>query len=161
MAYTIKPSNPKDCKRISAALERAIGKDGRFLIQEPSVLPRRVELRGVRLLQAKPYCGNHAGPCVLGRPLRSYRYLEGEDWIAFNEIVNDVLDKLKVAALVWSTRVDLLDHIDMPRGMKRKLIIRHPMLGRRLHWDWEDKGDLHGRPHYAWNPGTEDQFKGL
>lgn len=55
----------------------------------------QVAIRGVRLRQIKDYCGSHAGPCLLtGRKHRHSRYLEGLDWVSFNDMVNDALDSI-------------------------------------------------------------------
>lgn len=56
-----------------------------------------VQLLTVRLRESKPYCGNHAGPCQIQgphKPHRKSKCLEGSDWVAFNDMVNDCLDKL-------------------------------------------------------------------
>lgn len=64
-----------------------------------------IKLSNIRLRVAKPYCGNHAGPCVVGRPgrHRRARYLEGADWVEFNDLINDTLDHLNVSARVWTS----------------------------------------------------------
>src|SRR4051812_42228821 len=55
----------------------------------------RVIVRDVRLREKKDYCGNHAGPCPLtGRKHTRLRYLEGLDWVSWNDMLNDALDSL-------------------------------------------------------------------
>jgi hypothetical protein len=39
---------------------------------------------------------------VTGRPHRHSRCLEGTDWVAFNDLLNDVLDRLGLDADAWS-----------------------------------------------------------
>lgn len=61
----------------------------------------------VRLRESKPYCGNHAGPCQINtlvgpQPHMRLRYLEGLDWVSFNDMLNDCLDALNIEAKVWS-----------------------------------------------------------
>ena len=70
----------------------------------------------VRLRQKKDYCGNHAGPCLV-REKRHFetRYLEGADWVAFNDMLNDVLDRLEAAADVAS------GHCTVRRGRRRRV----------------------------------------
>jgi hypothetical protein len=69
--------------------------------------PGVVRLDPVRLFEKKDYCGNHPGPCPVRfggeRPHRHFAYLEGADWVALNDLVNDVLDRLEVEARVAST----------------------------------------------------------
>jgi hypothetical protein len=56
---------------------------------------KRVNLETVRLRVGKDYCGNHPGPCkVSGRDHRVFKYLEGLDWVSFNDMVNDALDSI-------------------------------------------------------------------
>ena len=154
MAYTIKPEHFRKCDRIIERLDRAIRVDKRFMF-EPMNLGDRIEIRKVRLLKAKPYCGQHAGPCQTrfggNPPLRNSRYLEAEDWIAFHDVINDVLDKLKLRADVWS----------LPQDNKGKFWIRRVELGRRVRWDYADDGTRrkYGQEHNVFNTGTPDQFQ--
>jgi hypothetical protein len=47
-------------------------------------------------LTKKGYCGNHAGPCRnTGKKHRKMNYLEGLDWVFFNDMVNDALDSIQ------------------------------------------------------------------
>ncbi len=49
----------------------------------------------IRLQVKKGYCGNHAGACRLtGKKHSRAAYLEGLDWISFNDMVNDALDSI-------------------------------------------------------------------
>jgi len=64
-----------------------------------SMIRHRLVLKiwSVRLKEAKPYCGNHAYPCAIANPGRSGRErngscLEGADWVAWNDMLNDLLD---------------------------------------------------------------------
>jgi hypothetical protein len=54
-----------------------------------------VVISTVRLLTPKGYCGNHAGPCRLtGRKHYSRSFLEGLDWVSFDDMLNDALDSI-------------------------------------------------------------------
>lgn len=65
-----------------------------------------VVLHPVRLREAKHYCGHHAGPCRLGGGShKKARYLEGADWVAFNHMINDCLDRHNMIADVRSSVV--------------------------------------------------------
>lgn len=64
----------------------------------------KLNISKVRLMSSKQYCGNHPSACE--NPNQRHRkgtYLEGADWVEFNDLLNDVLDKLKVSANVAST----------------------------------------------------------
>lgn len=78
----------------------------------------RVAVRNVRLRQSKPYCGNHAGPCKINplfdSPHRKMKCLEGADWVAFNDMVNDVLDSMGVNAVRVASSVCIIR-----RGLER------------------------------------------
>lgn len=64
----------------------------------------RVKLRTIRLKIAKPYCGNHAFLCPFdGRRKRRATFLEGADWVDFNDQLNDLLDSLEIDAIVASS----------------------------------------------------------
>lgn len=79
--------------------------DSRFTLDSTYEGDTTIKLSNIRLRTPKPYCGNHAGPCVVGRPgrHRRARYLEGRDWVDFNDLINDVLDRLNVSARVWTS----------------------------------------------------------
>lgn len=65
-----------------------------------------ISLTGIRLRKKKDYCGSHAGPCRnqgFERPHKHMNYLEGLDWVSFNDMVNDLLDDLGVSANVESS----------------------------------------------------------
>lgn len=79
----------------------------RFRCDISTVLAKfyQIEFRQVRLLINKPYCGNHGGPCLGfgGHKKRKLAFLEGADWVAFNDMINDSLDTLEISALVKSS----------------------------------------------------------
>lgn len=68
----------------------------------------KITIHDVRLKEKKDYCGNHPFACPV-RPFetkhKKLKYLEGADWVGFNDMVNDVLDSLEVAANVQSSLV--------------------------------------------------------
>lgn len=63
---------------------------------------RTIKISNVRLRQSKPYCGNHPNACEIGGVDKKARFLEGADWVEFNDLLNDVLDKMGVDANVSS-----------------------------------------------------------
>jgi hypothetical protein len=165
MAYTIRPVGSwlvvpegyglTPIANLRDHLDAAVLKHGTFRC-DITITRTAIEIRMVRLLVAKPYCGQHAGPCQINpftgeRPRRKSRCLEANDWIEFHNLVNDVLDRLKVSADVWSKGAD-------SRG---RMFMRRVDLGRRRRWDYEDDGSRlrFGMTHNVWNLGTSDQFK--
>lgn len=81
---------------------------------------RSLRIVGVRLKRKKFYCGQHAGPCrnTIRRrhPLASY--LEGADFVGFNDMLNDLCDKYSIEADIWSTR-ESLGRLYLRRGRSR------------------------------------------
>ncbi len=66
-----------------------------------------VQVHEIRLRVAKPYCGNHAGPCKVPGRHRKAAYLEGADWVAFNDWLNDLLDGIDHDGRVFSSVCDV------------------------------------------------------
>lgn len=146
-------------------LQARIAKDGRFrCVLERADCPTKREDRrligsiyslpsilvhNVRLVKAKPYCGNHPGECpVSDKPKPVSHRLEWEDWVAFHQIVNRALNRFKSNANVWS----------LPYDVRGRMWIRKGRMAR-LKYDWTEEFDSYGRAIRYWNPGTEDQFR--
>ncbi len=70
-----------------------------------------------------------------------------DDWVEFNNVINDVLDKWEVDADVWST----------PQETRGKMWIRKGTR-RRIRYDWHERSTGWGQPLRIWNNGTDDQF---
>lgn len=152
MAYTISFKKEKVCPftpAVAAALVAFITKDGRFTCNfVPAGTDIKVEC--VRLAQAKPYCGQHPGVCEFpNRPRPRMKYLEWDDWVEFNTLVNAGLDALEVAGDMWSNPREAID-----KGAKMWL----RRAGKtRQRYDYETTY-MHGRPFQTWNHGSQDQF---
>lgn len=137
-----------------------------------------IRIENVRLRVAKPYCGAHPGPCqVNGRRHMKSRYLEGADWIGWNDMCNDVMDKLRVSAEFWSYNRESPGGGKYPMRIGTKRRIRYDeecsfSFGRMfVHWsaqvdaiDFEDhcgkkapRSEFpEGTPGLAdWRPGRE------
>lgn len=103
-----------------------------------------VSIHGIRLRELKPYCGNHPGPCPIGGKDKRYRYLEGLDWVEFNDTINDVLDELNIEAHVSSseceTRVGLKRrvHYRMERFVFNKVNESYGWAKKGYEIDYED-----------------------
>ncbi len=147
------------------ALKRAIERDGRFTatLNQVDHMPRgrkrsagyQFTIERVRLTTAKPYCGQHPGECLVNpffgpRKKANHKYLEWEDWIAFHEIVNDVLDRLQVEADAWTNPQE-------PISEGKNFYVRRDNK-RRRRWEWEERY-VGMRLLRVWNAGTPDQFE--
>lgn len=80
-------------------------RDSRFEIGSSTAHGSTIKLLRIRLRDAKQYCGNHAKACerAFEGKHKKTRYLEGADWVEFNDRLNDVLDRLELDADVHST----------------------------------------------------------
>lgn len=170
MAYTIAVVDQKTAERFIARLTSRLGKNNRFKVGRilspelealrPKALKRGgkprmlVRLQNILLGKSKPYCGQHPGPCpVDNRPKSKNTYLEWDDWVAFNNLVNGVLDKMKTEAEVWSNpRGEAALH-----GQSNKTLWIRKDGKRRVRWDWEEDW-IAGREIRRWDMGSESQF---
>ena len=156
--YTIQILKGGEAKRnrVIQYLNERIAKDGRFRATLKADYDKglpSIHIKPIRLMKAKPYCGQHPGECVVNPfmgPQKKPRatYLEWDDWIAFHELVNRALNRLKADANVWSN----------PQDIKGKMWIRKGMKAR-IHYDWTETRNRYGLPIREWNPGTDDQFE--
>jgi len=97
-----------------------------------------IKLRNIRLKEKKRYCGNHPNACDIEGG-RMGTYLEGLDWVDFNDTLNDVLDSLSVSAYVRSA-------VCIIRKGTRRRTVYGSFLVRHL---W--------RPVYQWNKDEDDE----
>ena len=94
---------PKDSAITAGALEyslECIMRAGRFTFEMRSK-GRAASFHNIRLIEKKPYCGNHPAACDVAGGRRGDR-LEGADWVDWNDRLNDALDVLGVSARVQS-----------------------------------------------------------
>lgn len=96
-----------DINALATLLRGAISLHGRFTADVEQTDTRTLKILNVRLREKKPYCGSHPGACQIPRKHASYRYLEGADWVEFNDLLNSVLDRDSIKARVESTVVVL------------------------------------------------------
>lgn len=102
---------------------------------------RGVHISCVRLKRAKPYCGQHPGPCLaFGRRHIKATYLEGLDWVGWNNLINDALDRHAIEADVWSYNRESLEHrYFVRRGRQRR--VSYPFEYRSNFAHWTQGGD--------------------
>ena len=79
--------------------------DTRFVLGTKKISNGRLKIEKIRLKESKPYCGNHPGSCAVNGDGAGKRlpYLEGLDWVEFNDRLNDILDDHNVEAFVRSS----------------------------------------------------------
>jgi hypothetical protein len=75
-----------------------------------------ISIHNVRLRTKKHYCGNHPLPCPV-RPGKKERhvkadFLEGADWVAFNDMLNDAMDLFETEADAGSSLVVIRQGFD-------------------------------------------------
>lgn len=88
---------------------RASFADTRFVIGRITSTRRSVSIHNVLLRESKAYCGNHPSSCELAHdgPHKKLKYLEGADWVEFDDRLNDMLDAENVSANVASSLVEI------------------------------------------------------
>lgn len=140
MAYAITLRTESEALRVVTALYSSLD-HSRFTVGSVETVrrPRKgieVRLFTIRLKTSKDYCGNHPGPCrVTGGRHAKHKYLEGLDWVSFNDMVNDLLDRLDLEADVRSSTCWIR------KGGKRR--VSYGMFtGLFGHVDWKHDGDL-------------------
>jgi len=159
MAYTIRFNDPKYNKvgTVFNYIHERLAKENVFNARLRVTLDTKGRqcfiIKPVRLVKAKPYCGQHFGECVINpftnkAPKKKVMtLLESEDWIKFNRFINRCLNRFRVDADVWSTPLDT----------KGKCFIRKGKFGR-IRYDYEETFNSYGRAIHVWNNGTYDQF---
>lgn len=102
MRITLDRKSTVDLHQVHWNLSNAIAAS-RFTANIEVKSARCLEVKMIRLREAKPYCGNHPAECEnnFTKPRRG-KYLEGTDWVSFNDLLNDVLDSMNVEANVNS-----------------------------------------------------------
>lgn len=109
MAFEIKKIKSGQApNEIAWKIQTAIAQGGRFTARVEHHR-NKVTIHDVRLTYKKDYCGNHPLPCpVRPGPHKKHKrldYLEGADWVGFNDLLNDVLDSLGVVCDAGSSLV--------------------------------------------------------
>lgn len=95
-----------------------------------------LKIKNVRLKDPKKYCGSHPYACDIDRGRRS-RYLEGADWVEFNDLLNDVFDLHEVSANISSSVCKIR------KGRKRRMDYdgHAEWVGNRVFYEWDKDTD--------------------
>lgn len=161
-------SEHTDPNDVLSAIEQAF-RGSRFNLGHLSITWRRgprgrnvVDVLDIRLAEAKPYCGNHPDACEvgIGKPRRA-KFLEGADWVDFNDRLNDVLDRLDVDADVASAVCNIRQG-----RQRRTCYTSEPTFGRQTQWvkvgssyDYEDWCGRSGAPASDYPLGTPGSYE--
>lgn len=113
----------------------------------------KVTIHDIRLREAKDYCGNHPNACPIRptgpRPHKKMKYLEGADWIGFNDMLNDVLDSLSVSANVASSLCIIR------KGNARRMRYVGHFLGNGIDSEWNRDDTEYGSYLRKGHPPTD------
>lgn len=102
MAYKIVFRSGRVDRKVEKRLWKMIY-GSRFSFHIDQSKPDTLSIHRVRLKVAKSFCGNHPGACpVGGAPKIKRNFLEGADWVEFNDRINWILDDYSLSADVSS-----------------------------------------------------------
>jgi hypothetical protein len=109
---------------------------------------RTVKIMKVRLREKKSYCGNHPKACERAFHGKHKRmdYLEGADWVEFNDNLNDILDYMGVVCDVKSATCYVR------QGRCRRVFYDANTQQADGNWQWDMDGPA---SHYADNCGGQ------
>lgn len=133
MKITLSKNCVHSQEKVCDSLFIAIG-DSRFKAIISCETTRVIKILNVRLKAAKPYCGAHPNACEIGGVDKKTRFLEGADWVEFNDLLNDALDKLSVDAKIASSVCVVR------KGRCRRVEYSSTYVGRTYQWN-KDEGD--------------------
>ena len=135
---------------------RQLANSSRFSFEV--VLPRsasynqRIELKSIRLKTSKEYCGSHPGACELAfRQHKNRKYLEGADWVQFNDMLNIYMDANQISCVIWSNPVE---RQNSQRGERLRIRIG---MHRRINYDMRpSEGPFFGNATWELNGEIKD-----
>lgn len=84
-----------------------------------------LEIKMVRLRVRKSYCGNHPNECVINPYIgeqkhKVCRFLEGADWVEFNDLLNDALDAGGISCVIFSRPLEIKERLMVRKGTMRR-----------------------------------------
>ena len=140
MAFEIKKiKSGVSVNEIGHALQNKISQS-RF-IADVSFHENKLKIHQVRLRKSKDYCGNHPFACPVRpgghKPHVHSSCLEGADWVAWNDMLNDVLDALGVAANVASSLCIIR------KGEFRRIEYTGHLLGNGIDSEWDKDSEFY------------------
>lgn len=119
----------------------------------------KIRIRNIRLRESKPYCGSHPSFCESpsNKP-RKAKFLEGADWVAFNDLLNTFCDAFGLSASIKSSVCKIR------YGKERR--VEYSATYRKMIPQWEMDGE-HEEITYSpdtwlkseYPPGTPGEYK--
>lgn len=127
-------------EKLQVSLSYVINYHSRFKA-EVVITGSYLSVKQIRLKESKEYCGNHPIACEVtpGNNLRKANYLEGADWVEFNDLLNDVCDWFGVSANIRSA-----------------VCIVRKGVARRTHYGYVSTGRIN--TPWEWSLDEEDKF---
>jgi len=158
---TLKFKNSEDLNAAWTAITTAVN-ESRFQCVVSSPYRTTLKILDVRLRERKLYCGNHPASCEIGNHKeKKARFLEGADWVEFNDLLNDQMDRLSLWCNIDSSSVRIR------KGFERRILYSHlyPRAFGNAEWvrygEDEDYGDYCGKapPEAEFPEGTPGRYK--
>jgi hypothetical protein len=142
-----------DPTKVALVIQRYIDNNSRFTGEVDLIGKTVIKIRNIRLRDSRKYCGNHPNECEFpGAPLRKSKYLEGADWVEFNDTINDILDALAVDANV-ATAV-----CKVRKNKKRRMYYGSHMHGNFWQWNMDEEDDCYENWIHRSAPNSEYPF---
>jgi hypothetical protein len=127
-----------DTAELSLILQRYILSHSRFTAEVFIIGKTVIKIKNIRLVEPRKYCGSHPNACELpGAPMRKAKYLEGADWVDFNDMINDILDALAVDANV-ATAV-----CKVRKNRRRRTYYGSHLRGHFWQWNMDEEDDCY------------------
>jgi len=84
-----------------------------------------LKIKMIRLRTRKGYCGNHPNECVINpfigeQKHKVCRFLEGADWVEFNDMMNDALDRHAISCVIFSRPLEIKKKLMVRKGVMRR-----------------------------------------
>lgn len=152
MKISIK-NNSFDPSSLALNLQRYIDNHSRFTAEVDLIGKTVIKIRNIRLRESRKYCGNHPNECEFpGAPLRKAKYLEGADWVDFNDMINDILDAFAVDANVVTSVCKVR------KNKQRRVYYGSYMRGRFWQWNMDEPDDCYENWIHREAPNSEYPF---
>lgn len=150
MKISIK-NNSFDPPSLALHIQRYIDNTSRFTAEVSLVGKTVIKIRNIRLRESRKYCGNHPNECEFpGAPLRKAKYLEGADWVDFNDMINDICDALAVDANI-ATAV-----CKVRKNKQRRVYYGSYMRGHFWQWNMDEPDEYY--ENWVHRPAPDSQY---
>ena len=116
-------------------LIRQATNNSRFKFDMSYVYRNKLNLSKIRLKTNKEYCGSHPDSCEIDNgPSRKGNFLEGADWVEWNDMLNNILDANGIGANIKSSVCWVR------KGTHRRIAYHShmPNFGRNRQWNMDE-----------------------